>query len=107
MTEWPDDADGDVLRRMARSEFDFAQPVLIDFNVDFATWPPAPDALAILSREFPNATIHPPVEGFDDGYVHFQVFEKVTYAFVMRMQAHVSTLMAPYGGICESWGVLH
>jgi hypothetical protein len=106
MTDWPDDADGDVLRRMARSGFDFEKPSLIDFDVDFEAWPPAPDALVILSREFPSSIVHPPSEDLN-GYVQFQVFEKVTYALVTRMQAHVSELMSPYGGVCESWGVLH
>lgn len=30
---WPDDADGDVLRRMQRTGFDFSKPCLIDCNV--------------------------------------------------------------------------
>jgi len=33
--QWPDDADGDVLRRMKARGFDFNQPCLVDFNVDF------------------------------------------------------------------------
>jgi hypothetical protein len=30
---WPDDADGDVLRRMHAKGFDFANAVDVDFNV--------------------------------------------------------------------------
>jgi len=30
---WPDDADGDVFRRMQKSGFDFDKAVDIDFNV--------------------------------------------------------------------------
>jgi hypothetical protein len=106
MTDWPDDADGDVLRRMARHGFDFARPWTIDFNVDFAHWPPSTEALSLLIRAFPNAVVYEPsAEG--EGYVQFQVNALVAYALVTRIQAEVSAWMAPFGGVCESWGVLH
>lgn len=106
MSDWPVDADGDVLRRMARSGFDFDRPWSIDFNVDFDHWPPPPDALARLTREFPSAVVYEPSDG-GGGYVQFQVHAHVTYALVTQIQAEVSLWMAPCGGVCESWGVLH
>ena len=106
MMEWPHDADGDALRRMARHGFDFQQPWAIDFNVDFAEWPPSPDALSILARAFEHVTLVQPDEA-GGGYVQFQLFDRVSYALVMRIQSEVSESMAPFGGICESWGVLH
>ena len=32
--DWPNDADGDVLRRMKESGFDFSKIHSIDFNID-------------------------------------------------------------------------
>lgn len=106
MKNWPDDADGDVLRRMEKSGFDFTRPCLIDFNVDFESWPPSNDALSILRKNFPSTTVYDPSEE-SDGYVQFQVFEKLSYDLVTNIQSEVSCWMAPFSGICESWGVLH
>jgi regulator of ribonuclease activity B len=106
MTNWPNDADGDVLRSMEESGFDFSMPCLIDFNVDFENWPPSPEAMRLLSREYPSAKIYDP-EGDSAGYVLIQVHALLTYELVIRTQAYVSELMAPFKGECVSWGVLH
>jgi hypothetical protein len=103
---WPEDADGDVLRRLERNGFEFGKPCHMDFNVDFDAWPPAPEAIEILEKLYSNATLNEPTEDFN-GYVQFQVFGSLTYDLVVSVQSSVSELMAPFGGVCESWGVLH
>lgn len=35
---WPNDADGGVLRRLQADGFDFSRPCVIDCNVDFEQW---------------------------------------------------------------------
>jgi len=45
---WPNDADGDVFRRMQKSEFDFDKAIDIDFNVDFDSWPPSDELVCML-----------------------------------------------------------
>ena len=102
---WPNDVDGDVFRRMEESGFDFAKYHFIDFNVDFNSWPPMPEAVAVIRRKYPNASIHEP-RGEGRGYVQFQVHAFVSYDLVMKMQREMSTLMADFGGRCESWGVM-
>lgn len=104
--DWPNDADGDVLGRMKSRGFDFSKSYLVDFNVDFSTWPPSDAAMEILRREYPSTKVYEPSDG-GDGYVQFQVYEKVSYGLVTKIQAYVSDLMRPYGGVCDSWGVLH
>jgi hypothetical protein len=37
--DWPNDADGDVLRRLKENGFEFDKEVEIDFNIDFNHWP--------------------------------------------------------------------
>ncbi len=104
--DWPSDADGDVLRRMETSGFDFSTQCLIDFNVDFNEWPPNSEALEILRRNFSSVKLYEPSE-HGEGYVLIQLFDKLSYELVIRIQSEVSDWMAPYGGFCESWGVLH
>ena len=103
---WPNDADGDVLRRMQKSGFDFSKPCLIDFDVDFKEWPPNEAALRILEREYPSTMVYESTEE-NKGYIEFQMFELLSYELVIRTQEYVTKLMKPFGGVCESWGVLH
>lgn len=101
---WPEDDDGDVMRRLEASGFDFSSTHEIDFNVDFFEWPPSQDALDRL-RPFGVIELFDPDE-HSPGYVLIQLQSKVTYEVVTSVQRRVSNAMAPYGGICESWGVM-
>ncbi len=102
---FPDDADGDVLRRLDESGFDFSKPTTIDFNIDFVSWPPHPDAISKL-KEFSGAVeIYEPDEEYS-GYVLFNIHQILSYELVIETQENVTSLMAEYGGVCESWGVL-
>ena len=103
---WPNDADGDVFRRLQQSNFDFGKRYLIDFDVDFEDWPPQLGAIELLKREYPSVKIYEPSLE-DGGYIQFQVYEFVSYDLVVRIQEHITELMRPYCGVCESWGILH
>ena len=105
-TEWPNDADGDVFRRLERSGFDFTAVWDIDFNIDFESWPPPDALLTRLKREYEKVEVIEP-ENESRGYVTFVVKAKLTYELVMSTQDKVSEIAKPFGGICESWGVLH
>lgn len=102
---FPDDADGDVLRRLDESGFDFSKSTTIDFNVDFDNWPPHPDAISKLKEYAGAVEIYEPDEEYS-GYVLFHIHQILSYELVIDTQRNVTTLMAEYGGICESWGVL-
>jgi len=104
MQIWPSDVDGDVLRLLEEGGFDFTKPTLIDFNVEFETWPPSQTAIETLAREYPNLTLYEPEDEFC-GDITFQVHDLVSYELVMRVQREVTDLMAPFGGRCDSWGV--
>ncbi len=100
---WPEDDDGDVMRTLEESRFDFTKEHEIDFNVEFFGWPPSQEAqdrlLSFGKLELVGPDDHGP------GYVEIQVRAKLTYELVTSMQRRVSNAMAPYGGICETWGV--
>ena len=103
--DWPDDADGDVFRRLYEHRFDFSRPYSVDYNVDFSNWPPEQDAVAWLESTYGRVTLHPPTEGFG-GYAQFQVDGPVTYEGVTSTQRRVTGALESLGGICESWGVM-
>lgn len=103
--DWPDDVDGDVLRRMEEAGFDFSAPVDIDFNIDFESWPPPAQFMEKLIAIYPKARLIEPEDDDDDeGYVEIVVHDLLTYDLVIRLQRELSELAAPYGGVCESWG---
>lgn len=104
--DWPDDADGDVFRRLLAHGFDFSKAYEVDYNVDFSDWPPSSAALQMLQAKFGNIEVHDPGDDLG-GYVQFRIAGLVTYEGVTSVQRRVSTAMQPYGGICESWGVFH
>jgi len=104
MESWPPDVDGDVFRRLEQNRFDFAHKYTIDFNVDFCSWPPSPEAIVQLRRHYPDLKIIQP-ESDSRGYIDVHIFEHVTYDFVIKMQAELSGLMKAYNGYCDSWGV--
>lgn len=103
---WPNDADGDVLRRMQSRGFDFSKTYVIDFNVDFGTWPPSEEVFQILQRAFPTADIYDYSDS-EDPHLLLKIEEKLTYDFVIGTQARVTVLVKDYGGRCDSWGILH
>ena len=103
---WPAGADGDVFRRLAQAGFDFDRTYAIDFNIDFEAWPPPPALVVHLRRNYPQLEGVEP-DGDSPGYLHVVVRDKLTYQLVTFIQTAISELVRPYGGVCESWGVLH
>lgn len=103
---WPNDADGDVFRRMADSGFDFTSACNIDFNIDLESWPPPERLLNQLRQRYSKVEVVEP-DGEYSGYVTFVVTAKLSYELVISTQRVASEIAHPYGGSCESWGVLH
>lgn len=101
---WPNDADGDVLRKLEQDGFDFTQAHEIDFNVDFETWPPPGKAISLLSEKYGNIEIIQPEDKYT-GYVLFRIKDMLTYELVMHVQEETTLIMSPFRGVCESWGL--
>ena len=101
---WPSDADGDVFRRLASRGFDFSKVYSIDFNIDFDQWPPSAVAMEAIRQTFPEAKVYDE-EG--DGYILFKVSSLLTYEVVVQTQIEATNVASPFGGRCESWGVLN
>jgi len=91
---------------MNEGGFDFSIPQAIEFNVNFPSWPPSPEAIAWLQSNYESIEVFPPEANFG-GYLLFRVVAPVTYELVVSTQARVSKELSREGGVCESWGVLH
>ena len=102
---WPGDVDGDVFRRLEEHCFDFKREANIDFNVDFDAWPRSGELLELLRKKFPNVSVYAP-DCDGDGYVQATLPAILTYDLVTSMQSFLTSLARPYGGRCESWGVM-
>ena len=103
---WPNDADGEVLRRLEADGFDFSKSYTVDYNIDFDSWPPALEALELLKSKYGNIEVYEPDEDYA-GYVQFQINAPITYEGVTSTQRNASSAMQPFGGVCESWGIMH
>ena len=90
---------------MEESGFDFSTEHAVDFNIDSSEWPPRHELVTAVRRRFPDARLVEPEEG-GRGYIQFQVNGRVTYDLVTSVQRETSELARPFGGICESWGVM-
>ena len=106
VADWPDDADGGVFRRLRANGFNFSIPHTVDYNVDFPCWPPPAEAVERLKAAHGQVELFEPEDG-DLGHVQFQVHALVSYESVTSVQRQVSAAMSQFGGVCESWGVLH
>ena len=101
---WPVGADGDVFRRLEADGFDFSKSHEIDFQIDFRAWPPSTEVIAAVQGKYPNVRVYAPEAG-SCGYLQFSIVELVTYDLVLKVQGDMTTLVAPHGGVCESWSL--
>ena len=102
---WPNDADGDVFRRLQAHGFDFSESHTVDFNVDFESWPPAREAIELLESMYGLVKLFPPSEELL-GFAEFRIHSLLSYELVTSIQRKVSKAMLAHGGICETWGVM-
>jgi len=64
------------------------------------------ELITLLREQYSVMKVFEP-DSESSGYVQFIVDAMLTYELVMFVQSSTSELAAPFGGICESWGVMH
>ncbi len=118
MTEYPDDADGSVLADLAALGIDMTQPMDIEFPVAA----PDEEAAIEIARVLTEAGYEAHVE-YDDGEsedeeqdgdeefipgwdVYANVHMVPDYDEIIRIQADLSRLANPLGGMSDGWGVM-
>jgi len=102
-TEYPDDADGDALRRVAANGADMSQPMVIEFTVD------APDeavASAVTERVSTRGYIASIYRDDEDGSITVCCAKSMlaTYNGVVDAQAEINALCTSLGAHCDGWG---
>lgn len=110
--QWPNNADGDVFRRLESDGFDFSKIYEVDFNIDFDHWPLSTKEIDYVKNLYPNSELIEPdlddeIEGSVIGYVLININAQLTYEFVVDTQKNITEKMSVIGGVCESWGLFH
>jgi hypothetical protein len=99
------DVDRQALQKLEESGFDFSKPQLIEFTVEFRSWPPHRDAMRRIARDYSSVMFCTSDEDHY-GFLEFHVYALVSYELVKNTQRYVTELMAPYHGVCASWAVM-
>jgi hypothetical protein len=100
---YPDDADGDALRKVAESGADMSRPMVIEFSVD------APDERAarrvakfLAPVGFDPSIFHDDETGSWSVYCAKEML--ATYEAVVDVQSELNRLLQAHGGHCDGWG---
>ena len=103
MPEWPNDADGDALRRIWNDGADFTVKHVVDFQVDFDNPNQIADARKLLEQKYHKVALYDEPDG---PYLQISKLMLLQYNALLREQDELSDLTAKFGGKCEAWGVL-
>lgn len=102
MTQFPADADGDALRRVAEGGSDLSQPMVIEFSIavpDQASGEATAGAAG--SEGFETIVDH---DDESEGWSCYCRMEMVaTYERLLEVQDEPQRLAAPHGGRVDGW----
>ena len=102
-TQYPDDSDGDALRRVASTGSDMTLPMEIEFPVVIADEELAKKFSLVAARR--GFKVHLWKHDDDPDWDVVCAIEMIpTYDDVVRIQRELTSLAAPYRGCCDSWG---
>ena len=117
MTEYPDDADGSVLADLAALGIDMTQPMDIEFPVAAPDEEAALEIARVLTEagydahvEYDDGGDEEEQEGDEEFIPGWDVYANVRmvpdYDEIIRIQADLSRLANPLGGMSDGWGVM-
>jgi regulator of RNase E activity RraB len=106
MIDYPNDADGDALRRIQTHGSDMSRPMLIDFHIRVPTKEQA-EALASELRKIGYQSQVDDSREFDlDWTCTASVTTLATYDVVIAIQNELEVISKPFGGEVDGWGTL-
>ena len=119
MSQYPDDADGDALARIAADGVDMSQPLTLDFAIHAPSEEAARAIADSLSRkgfetsvDFDEGEEHDTsnpeeVEEFGPSWSVYAVISMVpSYDDLIRVQAELQEISEPHGGYPDGWGAM-
>jgi|SRR5271156_2185902 len=109
--DYPDDADGDALRRMAAEGWDMARPMAIDFFVAAPTEEAGEQIaeLAMLAGYSTHLEYDDEIDDEEDNQLepwtcYCTKLMVPTYAAIIVAQRELDDLSSPFGGRSDGWG---
>ena len=117
MTEYPDDADGSVLADLAALGIDMTQPMDIEFPVAAPDEESANEIARVLTEagyeaevEYDDGEDQEEQDGDEEFIPGWDVYVTLSmvpdYDEIIRIQADLSRLANPLGGMSDGWGVM-
>ena len=106
MSIFPANADGDVLRRLEETGFDFTKTYDVDFYCYAKDINIAEQILKNSKQKGYISRIFVDDES-EQHSVYMSANIKITYAEVMRRQSELDIWLAKYATKCDGWGILH
>jgi regulator of RNase E activity RraB len=100
---FPNDADGDALRRVAADGNDLTQPMAFDLTVVVPDEASATSVAEVARLAGYETTIELDEE-YDESLCVCTKLMLATYDNVVRAQEELQELVAPYGGEVDGWG---
>jgi|ERR1022692_4020220 hypothetical protein len=100
--DYPDDDDGDALRRVAEHGADMSQPMKIEFSIDVPDLARAHSlAERIAARDFNPAIFVDDESGSVSIYCARTML--ATHEGVIAAQSELNELCVPFGAECDGW----
>lgn len=106
MPDYPNDADGDALRRIEHGGSDMAKPMLIHFQIRVPTRNQAETLEAELCRIGYRTNVSDSTEFGLDWTCECSTRTLATYDVVIAIQNELDVVSAPFGGFSDGWGTL-
>jgi len=100
--DYPNDADGDSLRRVREAGSDMSLPMTIDFAVDVASESAARAVASLVSTHGFDPSISDN-EGRGFWSIYCSKTMLATYDAVVSVRALLNALTKAHGGSCDSW----
>jgi hypothetical protein len=101
--DFPNDSDGDALRRVESHGNDMTAPMVIEFPVVVPSEIPAKQFASVASSK--GYKVHLWKRVNDSDWDVICAIEMVpTHADVVRIQRQLTEWANPFGGYCNSWG---
>jgi regulator of RNase E activity RraB len=101
--DFPDDADGDALRRVESDGSDMSKPMFIDFHISVVGEANA-ISLGVAVRKLGYRTHLYDSDGKRSWTCQCSTRMLATYESVIAIQNELAELSAPFGGYCDGWG---
>lgn len=100
--DYPNDSDGDSLRRVRDGGSDMSAPMTIDFSVSV----PNESAARAVAEIVEESGFDPSIsdnEGRGSWSVYCSMTMLATYESVTAVKAQLNELAKPLGGVCDGW----